>query len=59
MAKSKWTQVKHKLALVEKWARDELDEKQIARNLGISNKITKDGYCRLKIRLNDFINMAR
>jgi len=36
MAKSKWDQVKLKLHLVEKWARDGLREDQIAKNLGIS-----------------------
>jgi eukaryotic-like serine/threonine-protein kinase len=36
MAKSKWDQVKSKLHLVEKWARDGLREDQIAKNLGIS-----------------------
>jgi hypothetical protein len=36
MAKSKWDQVKSKLHLVEKWARDGLREDQICKNLGIS-----------------------
>jgi hypothetical protein len=35
MAKSKWPQVKDKLELVQKWARDGLTELQIAKNLGI------------------------
>lgn len=36
MAVSKWYLVKDKIALVEKWSRDGLIEKQIAKNLGIS-----------------------
>ncbi len=36
MAKSKRPQVKEKLNLVEKWCRDGLDEKHVAKNLGIS-----------------------
>jgi transcriptional regulator with XRE-family HTH domain len=36
MAHSKWPQVEARLGLVEKWARDGLDESQIAKNLGIS-----------------------
>ena len=36
MAKSKWEQVKSKIHLVEKWARDGLREDQISKNLGIS-----------------------
>lgn len=36
MARSKWETVSGKLKLVEKWARDGLTEKQIAKNLGIS-----------------------
>lgn len=36
MAKSKWPQVKDRLELVQKWARDGLSEEQIAKNLGIS-----------------------
>jgi transcriptional regulator with XRE-family HTH domain len=36
MAKSKWPQVQKRLSLVEKWCRDGLTEKQVAKNLGIS-----------------------
>ena len=36
MARSRWEEVKEKLLLVEKWARDGLSEEQIAKNLGIS-----------------------
>jgi transcriptional regulator with XRE-family HTH domain len=38
VAKSKWPQVKDKLILVEKWARDGLTEEQICKNLGISRQ---------------------
>ena len=38
MAKSKWPQVKNKLPLIEKWARDGLTEAQICKNLGISRQ---------------------
>ena len=34
--KSKWPEVKEKLMLIEKWARDGLTEVQICKNLGIS-----------------------
>ncbi len=37
MAKSKWPMVKDKIHFIEKWARDGLTEKQIAKNLGISH----------------------
>jgi transposase len=43
MAKSKWPQVKDKLILVQKWARDGLTEEQIAKNLGIG-KNTMNNY---------------
>jgi len=43
MAKSKWPQVQSRLVLIEKWARDGLTEKQIAKNLGIS-KSTLETY---------------
>lgn len=36
MAISKWEDIKKKLKLVEKWARDGISEKIIAENLGIS-----------------------
>lgn len=36
MAKSKWEDIKNKLALVEGWAREGLTDKQIANNLDIS-----------------------
>ena len=36
MAKSKWDDVKEKLILVEGWARDGLNDEQIATNLGIA-----------------------
>jgi predicted transcriptional regulator len=39
MAKSKWAQVKARLELVEKWARDGLSDKQLAKNLGISESL--------------------
>lgn len=51
MAKSKWPQVKDKLILVEKWARDGLNELQIAKNLGIS-KSTLELY---KVEHSDFL----
>lgn len=43
MAVSKWPQVQDRLELVKKWARDGLDEKQIAENLRIS-KSTMEHY---------------
>jgi predicted transcriptional regulator len=39
MAKSKWSQVKARLELVEQWARAGLNDKQIAKNLGISESL--------------------
>lgn len=36
MAMSKWPNVKDKLGLIEKWARDGLTERQIAKNLGVA-----------------------
>lgn len=36
MAKSKWSDIKEKLILVECWARDGLTDEQISNNLGIS-----------------------
>ncbi len=42
IAKSKWPQVKDKLHLVEKWARDGLTEAQIAKNLGIGRNTLND-----------------
>lgn len=42
MARSKWPQVKDKIMLVEKWARDGLSEEQIAKNLGISRNTLND-----------------
>jgi hypothetical protein len=36
MSKSKWPDVREKLPLVEKWARDGLTEAQICKNLGVS-----------------------
>ena len=36
--KSKWPLVEDKLALIEKWARDGLTEKQICKNIGISEQ---------------------
>lgn len=50
IAKSKWDQVKDKLIVIEKWARDGLTELQIAKNLGIS-KSTCEEY---KKRYPDF-----
>jgi transcriptional regulator with XRE-family HTH domain len=43
VAKSKWPQVKDKLILIEKWARDGLTEEQISTNLGVS-KTTLNEY---------------
>lgn len=42
IAKSKWPQVKDRLILIEKWARDGLTELQIAKNLGISKSTMED-----------------
>lgn len=42
MAKSKWPQVKDRLSLVAKWARDGLTEEQIAKNLGIGVSILNE-----------------
>lgn len=42
MAKSKWEDVKEKLILVEGWARNGLTDKQIAKNLGISESTLND-----------------
>ena len=36
MAKSRWEEIKEKLPLIGKWARDGLTEEQICKNLGIS-----------------------
>lgn len=58
MAKSKWPQVKDKLALVEKWARDGLDEKQIAKNLGIS-KSTMETYKKEHLDFLDSIKRGK
>ncbi len=35
MAKCRWPEIKEKLLLIEKWARDGLSEEQISKNLGI------------------------
>ena len=43
VAKSKWDDVKQKLILIQGWARNGLNEKQIAHNLGIS-KATFENY---------------
>ncbi len=37
MGKSKWPEIKEKLPLIEKWARDGLSQEQISKNLGISH----------------------
>lgn len=58
MAKSKWPQVKDKLTLVEKWARDGLNEKQIAKNLGISRS-TLDLYKREHSDFSDTIKRGK
>jgi restriction endonuclease Mrr len=42
MAKSKWPQVKDRLPLVTKWARDGLTEDQICKNLGISRQTANE-----------------
>ena len=36
MAKSKWSQIKDKLSLIEGWVRSGLTDEQISKNLGIS-----------------------
>jgi hypothetical protein len=43
MSKSKWPEVREKLLLIEKWARDGLTEAQMHTNLGI-NHSTFDQY---------------
>ncbi|QRN86024.1 hypothetical protein JR334_01970 [Clostridia bacterium] len=58
MAKSKWPRVKDKLTLVEKWARDGLDEKQIATNLGIS-KSTLELYKKEHSDFSDSLKRGR
>jgi len=55
MAKSKWPQVKERLSLIEKWARDGLTEEQIAKNLGIS-KSTLNFY---KTEHPDFLDSIK
>lgn len=50
MAKSKWNDIKDKLILVEGWARDGLNDEQIANNLGIS----KDTFYKYKRNHTDF-----
>ncbi|KLU66742.1 hypothetical protein DEAC_c14100 [Desulfosporosinus acididurans] len=55
MANSKWPQVKEKLMLIEKWARDGLTEEQIAKNLRIS-KSTMNEY---KQRYPEFLNALK
>lgn len=55
IAKSKWSQVKDKLHLVEKWGRDGLTEQQIAKNLGISRTTLND----YKDRYPDFLDAIK
>lgn len=58
MAKSKWPQVKNKLPLVEKWARDGLTEKQMCKNLGISRQ-TLNEYKKAHSDLADAIKRGK
>lgn len=55
MAKSKWSQVKHNLCLIEKWARDGLTEAQISKNLGVSRNTLND----YKNRYPDLLNAIK
>lgn len=50
MAKSKWENVKDKLDLIECWARDGLTDKQIAKNLNIS----EDTFYEYKKKYSEF-----
>ena len=58
MAKSKWPLVKDKLHFIEKWARDGLTEKQIAKNLGISHD-TLNRYKNEHSEMSDSIKRGR
>jgi deoxyadenosine/deoxycytidine kinase len=58
MAKSKWPQVKDRLELVQKWARNGLSEKEIATNLGIS-KATLEVYKKLYPDFMDSIKRGK
>ena len=60
MAKSKWDEIKQKLADVEIWASLGLSERQIAKNLGISkstfdvnDNITMNREWKIKMYKND------
>ena len=50
MAKSKWNDIKEKLSLIESWARDGLNDEQIAEKL----RISKDTFYRYKKEHSDF-----
>ena len=52
MAKSKWDEIKQKLADVEIWASLGLSERQIAKNLGIS----KSTFEKYKKEYSDFLD---
>jgi transposase len=55
MARSKWILVKDRLAEVEKWARDGLTEKQIAKNLGIG----KATFCEYKNKYPELLDAVK
>jgi len=58
MASSKWEQINNKLALVEKWTREGLTEKQICKNLGIG-KSTFSEYKNIHSELLDAIKRGK
>lgn len=55
MAKSKWESVKTKLELIECWARDGLTDKQIAKNLNIS----EDTFYEYKKKHSEFSEVLK
>lgn len=55
IAKSKWPYVEANLHLIEKWVRDGLNEKQVAKKLGIS-KSTFESY---KKQHSDFLDSLK
>lgn len=58
MAKSKWPQVKERLAEIEKWFRDGLKEEQVCKNLGISHQ-TLNVYKKAHPELLDAIKRGK
>ena len=55
MARSKWPEIKEKLPLIGKWARDGLSEEQICKNLGICRNTLND----YKNKYPDVLNILK